>query len=165
MERGNFMGIVGAHYKDIRNLFISRAKKMDRSFSDDSFNTAFIKCSEQFGDKEVGYDDVIRYFWVSYLNTELNEDKRKGRFELCDEFDDMIDDDSSYATQVYDIVMDAITLAFGEDDMMVYSLYMYHRWSKEDLEREGYDCTNLDVRIKTIHRFVKTYCRKKFHAK
>ena len=75
------MGIVGAHYKDIRNLFISRVTKLGRPFSDDTFNTAFIKCAERFGDKEVGYDDVVRYFYVSYLNTELKNDKMNERFE------------------------------------------------------------------------------------
>jgi hypothetical protein len=162
MERGNFMGIVGAHYKDIRNLFICRVKKLGRPFSDDSFNTAFIKCAERFGDKEVGYDDVVRYFYVSYLNTELKNDKMKERFELCDEFDDILDDDQSFATTLYDKVMDAVKDTFNENDMMVYSLYKYHGWTKEDLENDGYDCANLDIRVNTIHRFVKTYCRKKF---
>lgn len=161
MEKGTFMGIVGAHYKDIRNLFISRVKKLGRTFSDDTFNTVFIKCTERFGDKEVGYDDVVKYFYVSYLNTELKNDKTKGRFELCDEFDDIPDEDKSAATALYDKVMDTVKDEFNENDMMVYSLYKYHGWTKEDLENDGYDCTNLDTRVKTIHRFVKKHFRKK----
>jgi hypothetical protein len=162
MEQGTFMDIVGARYKDIRSMFISRVMKMNKTFSDDSFNTAFIKCVEQFGNKVIGYDDVVKYFWVTYINTEITEDTKKSRFELCDEFDDIIDDDSTYATQFYDIVMKAITEAFGENDMFIYSLHKYHKWSKEELEEDGYDCSNFETRIKTIHRFVKTYCKKKF---
>jgi hypothetical protein len=72
----------------------------------------------------------------------------------------VIAEDPSRADCIYRIVMKAITDAFGEDDMMIYSLYKYHGWTIDELTDVGYDCKNLDIRVKTIHRFVKAYCKK-----
>jgi hypothetical protein len=58
-------------------------------------------------------------------------------------------------------VMDSVSEQFGENDMMVYSLHKYHGWSKEDLISDGYDCSDFEERIRTIHRFVKTYGKKR----
>jgi hypothetical protein len=161
MKQGTFMDIVGVHYKDIRNLFISRDVRMGKVFSDDSFNSAFIKCVERFADRPIGYDEAVRYFWVAYENTEMTFQNKQSRFELRDEFDDIIDDDETCAERLYDIVMDSVSEQFGENDMMVYSLHKYHGWSKEDLISDGYDCSDFEERIRTIHRFVKTYGKKR----
>ena len=165
MENGTFMDIVGVHYKDIRSLFISRVVRLDKEFSDDSFNSAFIKCAEHFGNKDIEYSEAVRYFWVAYEHTEMNVESRQSRFELRDEFDDIVEEDDTYAQRIYDKTMEAVAEAFGEDDMMMYSMHKYHGWSKEELEEDGYDCKNFDIRIKTIHRFVKTYCKKNFKCK
>ena len=58
------------------------------------------------------------------------------------------------------MVIDLITDKFGEHDMMMYMLYKFHNWSKDDLVESGYDITYIDTRIKEIHKFVKTYCKK-----
>jgi hypothetical protein len=56
--------------------------------------------------------------------------------------------------------MTTVSEVFGEDDMMVYSLYKYYGWSENELIDAGYDCKDLNNRIKTIHKFVKSYCKK-----
>ena len=47
--------------------------------------------------------------------------------------------------------MDIIEKEYGEEYMMIYSLYKYYGWTEEDLQNEGYDCTNLKDKIKEIH--------------
>lgn len=161
MDTGTFMDIVGVHYKDIKSLFISRDVKKGLQFNEDSFNTAFIKCVEQFGNKPITYDDVLKYFYVTYKTVRCNELKYYSKTDVCDEFtDDFIEDDKSYAESLYEDVMNEITKRFGEEDMMIYSLHKYHDWSIEDLEDDGYDCVDFEERITTIHRFIKKYCKK-----
>lgn len=162
MENRTFMDWVGVHYDKIRSLFKSRSHNANNDFDEDAFNDAFIKCAQRFGNTATTYEDVVKYFWIAYINTIKSSSHDKFdefNIELHDCIDDTDDDHASY---IYNIVMDAITEAFGEDDMMIYSLYKYHGWKKIDLINAGYDCSNLDIRIKTIHRFVKAYCKKKF---
>ena len=56
--------------------------------------------------------------------------------------------------------MNAITIKYGKEDMMIYNLYKYHDWTENDLIAAGYDCDNLTKRIAAIHRFVKNYSKK-----
>jgi hypothetical protein len=163
MERGTFMDIVSIHYKDIKNTFICRSVKSKGVFDEDSFNDAFIKCAEHFGESVINFDDAIKYFWVSYVNTKISNYKNSSKYSQYEELsEDIIDDTDEGGTKYfYDRVMDAISEVFGENDMMVYSLYMYHNWSKEELEQDGYICNNLDAKIKLIHKFVKQYTKKK----
>lgn len=160
MKTETFMDIIGAHYKDIKALFKSRLYNIDRKFDEDLFNDAFIKCATKFGNEVITYDLAIKYFWIAYLNT--IKSVKTNKFEEIDEMlHDCIDeDDSSYANYIYNIVMDAISEAYGEEDAMLYSLYKYHGWSVDELIAEGYDCKNIEVRVNTIHKFVKAYCKK-----
>lgn len=164
MKRGMFMDIVSVHYKDIKNLFKSRSINKGEHFDEDSFNDAFIKCAQRFGYEQIDYDTAIKYFWVAYVNT-VKMNSVKMHNDIKDELDmtmhDCIDDDEPTKAQyVYDTVMNAITEAFSEEDMMIYSLYKYHNWTEKELTDADYDCKNLDIRIKNIHRFVKEYCKK-----
>lgn len=164
MNTGTFMDLISIHYKDIKNLFKSRSYNRNIDFDEDSFNDAFIKCAQRFGNEIINYDVSVKYFWIAYVNTYKNN-KSNMHSDIQDEFDcslhDTIDDDDpSYAAYIYNIIMAAIKVAFSEDDMMIYSLYKYHNWSKQDLIDAGYDCKNLEIRIKTIHKFVKAYSKK-----
>lgn len=162
MKTGTFMDIVSVHYDEFKKSFVSRDSNKGRRFDEDSFNDAFIKCANKFGNDIIAYDDAIKYFWVTYSNT-VKSIKQNTDVELDDALHDVIDDDEpSKANYIYNIVMAAITEAFNEDDMMVYSLYKYHNWAEDELIAAGYDCKNLDIRIKTIHKFVKSYCKKRF---
>ena len=159
------MDIVGIHYDDIRKTYCLRDNNNGRKFDEDSFNDAFIKCSICFGNKQITYDDVIKYFWIAYSNTRKGANyKYKSHIELQENYpEDIIDDDQdSFAEKFYNVSMDAIKKSFGEDDMMIYSLYKYHDWTKKDLIEAGYDCNNLEIRIKNIHKFLKEYVKKHY---
>jgi hypothetical protein len=164
MKKGMFMDIVSVHYKDIKNLFRSRMHNKGVKFDEDSFNDAFIKCSQHFGNEVIDYDIAVKYFWVAYVNT-CKTNIAKEHNSLKDEFDcsmhDSIDEDEpTYAKNIYNIIMAAITEAFSEEDMMIYSLYKYHNWTEQELVDAGHDCKNLNIRIQTIHKFVKAYAKK-----
>ena len=162
MKSGTFMDIIGVHYTEIKSLFKSRLYNLNMSFNEDLFNDAFIKCAQKFGNTEITLELTTKYFWTAYLNTikSSTKQKRLDTVQLDEAIHDCIDEsDNAYALNIYNVVMDAITERFGEDDMMMYSLYKYHGWSKDDLIGEGYDCTAFDTRIKEIHKFVKTYCK------
>lgn len=169
MERGNFMDIISVHYKDIKKLFTTRCATRKIQFNEDAFNESFIKCAQHFGNDVIIYDDAVRYFWIAYLNTVKGDISKNSRAMLCNEFEEepLTDDDSDeqFAKYFYDTTMAAITEAFSEDDMMIYSLYKYNGWSENDLKEAGYDCKNLDIRIKNIHRFVKKYTKMKYKIK
>lgn len=167
MKTGTFMDIISVHYDKIKSLFKTRLYNIDMNFDEDSFNDAFIKCAKKFGNSEISYDIVIKYFWVAYLNaikSNLSKERKIDFVSLDEEIHDCIDEDDKYATNIYNIVMDAIESKYSEEDMMIYSLYKYHNWSKEDLIDAGYDCTDIDNRIKSIHKFVKTYCKKQLKS-
>ena len=163
MKSGTFMDIVGVHYTELKNLFKTRLYDRGIQFDEDLFNDAFIKCARKFGNSIVTLEVTAKYFWTAYLNTiksSIYKSKQNEIVSLDEELHDCIDEsDNAYALNIYNVVMDAITERFGEDDMMMYSLYKYHGWSKDDLIGEGYDCTAFDTRIKEIHKFVKTYCK------
>jgi hypothetical protein len=164
MKQGNFMDIISIHYKEIKMLFRKRIQSKKQSFDEDCFNDAFIKCAQRFGNKTISYDEAVKYFWVAYVNTYKGSHSKASRefIESIDgsDFDCIDDEDPSYAKYVYDIVMTTVSEVFGEDDMMVYSLYKYYGWSENELIDAGYDCKDLNNRIKTIHKFVKSYCKK-----
>lgn len=164
MNSGTYMDIVGIHYKDIKTLFKSRLNNSGNAFDEDAFNDAFIKCAHRFGNTIITYNDAVKYFWVAYVNT-MKGSRSKVSYEFIDslensDFDCIDDEDPSYAKYIYNIVMAAVTEAFGEDDMMIYSLYKYHGWTEAELIEAGYNCNNIDIRIKNIHKFVKAYCKK-----
>lgn len=169
MKKGQFMDIISVHYKDIRKLFVARSSNKGFQFSDDAFNDAFINCAQHFGNKTIDYDEAIKYFWIAYLNTVKGDISKNLRYVMCNEFEEELisddDIDEQFAKYFYDTTMAAITEAFSEDDMMIYSLYKYNGWSENDLKAAGYDCKNLDIRIKNIHRFVKKYTKMKYKIK
>lgn len=169
MDTGTFMNIVAYKYKEIKTLFKSRLMKIGIQFDEDLFNDSFIKCATKFNDDIITYDVVIKYFWTTYLNTIKSEFKNSEKlcFESIDnEIHDCIDNtyneyiDDDYSKEIHYIIMNAIKLKYGESEMNIYNLYKYHEWTENDLILAGYDCEDLDKRIKAIHRFVKTYCKK-----
>ena len=159
------MDLIAAHYKEIKTLYKSRLYNTDKLFDEDSFNDAFIKCVQRFNNDIIDYECAIKYFWIAYINT-VKANTAKSCIDIKDHFDaelhDCIDnEDPSQAEYIYNIVMDAITTVYGENDMLIYSLYKYHDWTQSELINAGYDCTDFDTKIKTIHKFVKTYCKNK----
>ena len=162
MKTGTFMDIVGINYDTIKSLFKSRLHNMNIPFNEDALNDAFIKCAQRFGNTLLDYNTVVKYYWTVYVNT-VKFDKPKLQYtELNPDIHDCIDDasDAPDTINIYNMVMDLITDKFGEHDMMMYMLYKFHNWSKDDLVEYGYDITYIDTRIKEIHKFVKTYCKK-----
>lgn len=169
MKSGTFTDIVASNYNDIKSIFSSRSYNISIQFDEDLFNDAFIKCTNKFKDEIITYDTVIKYFWTVYVNTVKSDIIKSKKLEtepLDEEIHDCIDNtynelyDSDYAIDVYNTIMNAITVKYGEDEMLIYSLYKYHDWTVDDIKRAGYDCQNLDKRIKAIHRFVKIYSKK-----
>jgi hypothetical protein len=160
MISGTFMDIVATHYDKIKSIFKSRLHNMGIPFDEDALNDAFIKCAQRFGNTNVEYTVVIKYYWVAYLNT-LKSNKNKLECVSLDiEMHDCIETDNTEIINIYNTIMDIISEKFSETDMMIYSLYKFHNWSKSDLEQSGYDTNNLESRIKEIHKFIKTYCKK-----
>lgn len=164
MKTGTFMDIVGIHYDDIKRIYISRDLNSKQKFNEDSFNEAFIKCAKRFGNDIITYDDAIKYFWIAYVNTCKNEYKYENSIEFYDEYPEIEEESESFSKQLYNTIMNAIENAFSEEDMLIYSLYKYHNWSKQDLISAGYDCNNFEERIKNIHRFVKEFSKKNFKS-
>lgn len=169
METDTFMNIIAHKYDNIVSLFKSRLYKMNMQFDVDLFNDTFIKCATKFKDDKITYETTIKYFWTSYLNTIKTDIIKSDKFitdSLDEEIHDCIDNtynelyDTDYAKDIYNVVMNAISVKYGEDEMTIYSLYKYHNWTEQDLILEGYDCTDLHNRIKKIHKFVKAYCKK-----
>lgn len=169
MKTGTFMDLVASNYKEIKKLFKTRSYNMNYEFDEDSFNDAFIKCVNKFNSEEITYDTVLKYFWTSYINTvktNLIKESNMHSEELDEELHDCIDNtyneffDDDYSKEVYNIIMNAITVKYGKEDMLIYSLHKYHDWTENDLIAAGYDITDLRNKIKTIHRFVKSYCKK-----
>ena len=163
------MDLVASNYKEIKKLFKTRSYNMNYEFDEDSFNDAFIKCVNKFNSEEITYDTVLKYFWTSYINTvktNLIKESNMHSEELDEELHDCIDNtynefiDDDYSKEVYNIIMNAITVKYGKEDMLIYSLHKYHDWTENDLIAAGYDITDLKNKIKTIHRFVKSYCKK-----
>ena len=163
MKTGTFMDFVGIHYDDIKKTYASRNNNGIK-FNEDAFNEAFIKCSTKFGNSIITYDDVLKYFWVAYINTCKNEIAHNSKLQFCDEYSEIEDDcqQENCYENLYNDIMNKIQEEFSEESMLIYSLYKYHEWSKEDLIDSGYDCSNFEEKIKNIHRFVKEYCKKRY---
>lgn len=165
MKTGTFMDIVGVYYDDIKKIYNSRDNNNKRKFNEDAFNEAFIKCAAKFGNSIITYDDVIKYFWIAYVNTCKNNYTYENAMCFCEEYPEIEEESENFSTQFYNIIMNAIENAFSEEDAALYSLYKYHGWSKQDLISAGYNCKNIEIRIKTIHKFVKEFSKKNFKEK
>lgn len=163
MKTGTFMDIVSVHYKEIRKSFTSRS--FDKTFDEDSFNDAFIKCALHFGNDTIDYDYAIKYLFTTYKNTHNSmsyiETNETVDIEECD-FADEYDEEELDAKEIYDDVMNAIAEEYSENDMKIYSLYKYHKWKLQQLIDSGYNCTDFENKIKEIHKFAKSYCKRKF---
>lgn len=162
MRTGTFMDIVGINYDTIKSLFSARLHNMGMPFDEDALNDAFIKCAQRFGNAVLDYNTVIKYYWVAYVNTIKSSKPKLDCVSFDPDTHDCMDDteDNVRAINIYNVVMDLVSDKFGEHDMMLYMLYKFHNWSKDDLVESGYDITYIDTRIKEIHKFVKTYCKK-----
>ena len=166
MKEGQFIDLIGIHYNKIKSLFTSRLYKNNLEFNEDIFNDTLIKCNKKFNNDIITYDTLIKYFWVAYLNTlKIEISNNKSYNDNIDYFDeeihDCIDDiENTRAKFIYNKVMKLITDKFCENDMYIYSLYMYHNWSIEELLNNGYNCEDFENKIKKIHKFVKTTCKK-----
>ena len=135
---------------------------MNTIFDEDAFGEAFLKCYEKFGDSEITFDTAIKYFWTVYINTVKSTFINNSKHEMIpiDTMEDFIDENTNqYAVDIFNKAMDKVEEEFGEESMIVYSLYKYYNWSINDIEAAGYDCTDISNRIKTIHKFVKKYCK------
>ena len=154
------MNIISVHYNEIKSLFKSRSYKSNTVFDEDSFNDAFIKCANRFGNMEITYDTATKYFWAAYINTFKTNKIKESKLETVELDVDVHDCIDEPDTNIYNIVMDAISFKYGENLMLMYSLYKFHNWSKTDLIMAGYDIDDdFDYHIKEIHKFVKTYCK------
>ena len=161
MKTGTFMDIVSVNYDTIKSLFKSRLHNTNIPFNEDTLNDAFIKCAQRFGNTILDYNTVIKYYWVAYINTIKSSKPKLDCISFDSDIHDCIDNtDDGCTVNIYNMVIDLITDKFGEHDMMMYMLYKFHNWSKDDLVESGYDITYIDTRIKEIHKFVKTYCKK-----
>lgn len=161
MNTGTFMDIVGFHYTNIKKLFISRIINDNRKFDEDSFNTAFIKCANKFGEDIITYEDAIKYFWIAFNNTSKNNEFYNHKLELYDEFSDYFSEEQDDADleYFYNTIMDAIAETFDENDMYVYNLHVCYGWPKEDIENAGYNCNKFEHKINAISEFIKEYCK------
>lgn len=169
MSAGTFMDIVASRYKDIKSLFKTRLYNIGLQFDEDLFNDTFIKCATKFGNEKITYEVIVKYFWIAYFNTIKSEFAKETNtvFEPFDEeihdciddvYNDYIDDD--FARDIYNKVLKAVEDKFGLTEANIYFMYKYHNWKECDLIAAGYNCRNLTDRIKTVHRFVKAYCKK-----
>lgn len=165
MNAGNFMDLISVNYNKIRSLFRTRLRNMDMKFDEDSFNDAFIKCAQKFGNERITYEDTIKYFWAAYLNTiraNISNEHKLDIVTIDTEVHDKIDEDEDeFANELYNSVMNSITNEFGDNDMMVYSLYKLHNWTKEEIIKQGYDCENFDDCINEVDKFIKNKYRKR----
>lgn len=155
------MDIISVHYDEIKSIFKRRSHNSGFVFNEDVFNDAFIKCAQKFGNNVITYDLTVKYFWVTYVNTTKAVIAKENRFNclsLDTEIHDCVEPDNDY-TNIYNYITDVIENEFSEHDMMLYVLYKFHGWSKQDLIDAKYDITGIDDKIKEIHKFIKTYCK------
>lgn len=163
MKSGTFMDIVGFYYDDIKHIFTLRDQNAKRKFNEDAFNESFIRCAKKFENNTVEYDTVIKYFWIAYVNTCKGDYKYESTIELCENYsEEYSEEDDSFSKKFYDYAMNVIENEFGENDMLIYSLYKCHGWTKNELIESGYDCSDFEMKIKNINRFIKNHCKKKF---
>lgn len=166
MKTGTFMDIISIHYQDIRKSFSSRS--IGGILDEDSFNDAFIRCATHFGNEIIDYDTAAKYFFTAYKNTHIKNEQNSSRHST-DEIDINVhdyseDDDTLYAKEVFDEVMDAISKEFSKEDMNIFRLYRYDNWTIGELIDTGYDCDEFDERIRDIDKFVKKYCKTHFKS-
>lgn len=165
MNTGTFMDLISVNYNKIRSLFRTRLRNMDMRFDEDSFNDAFIKCAQKFGNERITYEYTIKYFWAAYLNTikaNISKEHKLDVVAIDDEMHDKSDEEEDeLARSLYKSVMNAIANEFGEDAMMIYSLYKLHDWTEEEISNYGYDCTDLDSCIMEIDKFINTNYKNK----
>lgn len=161
MNNGTFMDLISVNYDNIRSLFKTRLYNIGMSFDDDSFNDAFIKCAQKFGNDIISYEYTIKYFWKAYINTiraNISNARKINIVPFDIEIHDTIDDnDDDYAVKMYDIVMKDICNEFGEDNMIIYSLYKFHNYTKEQLAIDD----NFEKTIKAIDKFIKNKYKRK----
>lgn len=168
MDAGTFMDLISVNYNKIRSLFRSRLRNMDMKFDEDSFNDAFIKCAQKFGNERITYEYTIKYFWAAYLNTikaNISKEHKIDVVAIDTELHDKTDEDEDeFAESLYNTVMDSIAKEFGDDAMMIYSLYRLHDWTKKEIIDYGYDCEDFDDCIIEIDNFIKiNYKHKRKH--
>jgi hypothetical protein len=168
MNTGTFMDLISINYDSIKSTFKIRLYNIGMSFDEDSFNDAFIKCAQKFGNTEISYDCMIKYFWVTYVNTIKTNISKEHKIEVTSldvEIHDVIDDDDCYIYELYDKLMNDISKEFGKETMAIYSLYKFNNYTKEQIIECGYDCEYFEETITEIDTFIKNkYKHKHKHS-
>lgn len=150
------MDLVAVHYKDIKNCFQSRLAKIGKTFNDDAFNDAFIKCSIRFGEKEISYDDVLKYFWVAFLNTMRTEEHHNGKFDHDAEIQDEIDEE--YDTNIDDlfaVICESLEERFGKENLLAFKMVVCDNWDIDELIENQYVERDFKTTFKKMKQFAK----------
>lgn len=65
---GGFEDAVVKKFNSIRNEFETRSYNLFNMFDEDLFMDAYIKCSSTLKDKQMSYQEYIKYYWAAYTN-------------------------------------------------------------------------------------------------
>lgn len=151
------MDIISVHYIDIRRLFHSRLSNIGKGFDEDAFNDAFIKCALRFGEKEISYEDAVKYYWVAFLNTIRTADGNKLQYDLDAEIDEEIIDEpyDEEIDEMFDHICDGIEKEFGKEHLLAFKMVVCDGWSMNELIENKYVTPEFKNTYNKIRKFAK----------
>lgn len=142
----------------IKTNFIKASNKNNIAFNEDIFMDTYLKCCETLKGKDLTEEQIIQYYWTSYVNNtkkeyrklkyKSNENDMEEAFSIVDEpYDDR-------RFKVFDTIIAYVKENFPKDFNMWY-LHFAENKSYKDLINLGYNNINFHNIFRNINNHVK----------
>jgi cyclopropane fatty-acyl-phospholipid synthase-like methyltransferase len=149
--------IMEQHFHELESNFKCAAAKQGYTFDYDIFIDTYIKCNESLKHKNVDKEQIINYFWVSFINNTKKDYNKKNKIKLTDleEASEIIDEPyDDRRIKVYETIIQNVQKKFSSDEFKAWYLHVVENKSYDDLSKMGYNI-NFHNTFRNINNYIK----------
>jgi ATP-dependent Lon protease len=151
-------GILEKRFHEIILNFKKASRRHNITFNEDIFMDTYIKCCERLNEKDLDENQIIQYFWVSFVNNTKKSYRNNKITVDIDEYEEVLDIiDEPYddrRLRVYDIITKYVETKFPDDYKMWY-LHFAENKSYNELKKLGYENVNFHNVFRNINNYIK----------
>lgn len=163
MNEMSFTDIVAANYNEIVRNFKAGVKNHGHVFDEDIMNDAFVSCFNSLKDKKLTKQEVIKYYWVAYVNKYKTRQEHEQIMDCYDnveeEFEDIENEHYNSTTdKIYDIIISGVQDHYGVRKATIWEMYACQGKSSKEIRAMGFnDIDNYAYFTKQVKRYIKNH--------
>ena len=162
MTKFTFSELVANNFDEIVRNFKVGLKKNGYRYDEDVMNDAFINCYNSLKDKELTKQEMLKYFWTSYINRLKNVMLRENHIEYCDDmslYEDI--EETAYNNtpdRIYNIILQELQDHFGIRKTTMWELYTCKGKTTNEIKAMGFkNVPNMACLSKVFKRYINNH--------